>query len=67
MTEEKRYDGILKEYHDWDDIIDRGPPDFENHKPMDMRSRAAQFAPFAALQGYDDVIEEAEHEINSLK
>ena len=27
-------------------------------RPLSMSSRAAQFAPFAALTGYDEVIEE---------
>lgn len=29
------------------------------HPPMDSRSRAAQFSPFAALTGYGDAIDEA--------
>ncbi|MDO5132502.1 MAG: hypothetical protein Q4D81_05935 [Eubacteriales bacterium] len=29
------------------------------HPPMSMSRRAAQFAPFAALTGYDDTIAEA--------
>ena len=29
-----------------------------NHKPMDKINRAAQFAPFAALVGYEDAINE---------
>lgn len=29
-----------------------------NHPPMPMQNRAAQFAPFAALTGYDDAVEE---------
>ena len=28
------------------------------HRPMSMHDRAAQFAPFAALTGYDDMVEE---------
>ena len=28
------------------------------HKPMPMENRAAQFAPFAALSGHEEAIEE---------
>lgn len=31
----------------------------EKHMQMSMRSRAAQFAPFAALTGFDEDIENA--------
>ena len=30
----------------------------ETRKPMSLEDRAAQFAPFAALSGYEDIIEE---------
>lgn len=40
-------------------IINLQPPSSEKHPPMDRLSRAAQFAPFAALTGYEDVIREA--------
>ena len=43
----------------YDDIINfdyQGP---YNHKKMTRLNRAAQFAPFAALEGYEDSIEEA--------
>lgn len=32
------------------------------HKPMSMRGRAAQFAPFAALNGHEEAIEKAREE-----
>ena len=36
-------------------------------KPMTLYNRAAQFSPFAALTGYEDVISEAtERQINSF-
>ncbi len=41
------------------DIIDLERPISKNHKPMPMENRAAQFAPFAALVGYDEATEEA--------
>ena len=33
----------------YDDIINLSRPVSKNHRPMSMRDRAAQFAPFAAL------------------
>ena len=42
------------------DIIDRPHPVSEKHPPMPRKNRAAQFAPFAALTGYDDLIRESE-------
>ncbi len=42
----------------YDDIINLPRPISKKHKPMSLYSRAAQFAPFAALTGYDDVIDE---------
>lgn len=43
--------------HNYDDIIDIQKPK-SSHKPMDRLQRAAQFAPFAALNGYEDSIVE---------
>ena len=43
----------------YDDIIDLPSPTSENHPRMPQRDRAAQFAPFAALVGYDSAIHEA--------
>lgn len=40
----------------YDDIIHLPHPVSEFRKPMDMRSRAAQFAPFAALSGHEEAI-----------
>lgn len=40
----------------YDDIINLPHPVSKKHKPMSLDARAAQFAPFAALVGYDDVI-----------
>ncbi len=41
------------------DIIDRAHPDPQTRTRMPRAKRAAQFAPFAALTGYDDLIHEA--------
>lgn len=43
------------------DIIDlpRHEPDQEKHPRMEVYNRAAQFAPFAALTGFEDSINTA--------
>lgn len=41
--------------HNYDDIINIKKPS-SNHKSMDTLQRAAQFAPFAALKGYEESI-----------
>ena len=45
----------------YEDIIDlpRHEPDPEKHPRMDVYNRAAQFAPFAALTGFEESIENA--------
>lgn len=43
----------------YDDIIHLPRPVSQRHARMTIQDRAAQFAPFAALTGYDDVIEES--------
>ena len=43
----------------YDDIIDLPHHVSKRHKPMSLLNRAAQFAPFAALTGFGDVIENA--------
>ena len=42
----------------YDDIISLPHPTSQKHKRMSLRDRAAQFAPFSALTGYDDAVEE---------
>ena len=42
----------------YDDIINLPHYEPKNHKRMSMYARAAQFAPFAALTGYDDSVKE---------
>ena len=48
----------LKETHRYDDIIQRHHPVSARHAPMSNADRAAQFSPFAALTGYEEVITE---------
>ena len=49
-------DDAKKEYGD---IIDREHYVDPNHPQMSRLNRAAQFSPFAALTGYEDLIEES--------
>lgn len=49
----------MSDIHDYSDIINMPRHKSLNHPPMDKLNRAAQFAPFAALTGYDDSINEA--------
>ena len=44
--------------HDYDDIINLPHHVSKRHPQMPMGNRAAQFAPFAALTGYEDAIED---------
>lgn len=44
--------------HEYDDIIHLPHHRSKNRPPMSMHDRAAQFAPFAALTGYDAAIRE---------
>ncbi len=42
----------------YDDMLDLPHHTSPRHPRMSLRDRAAQFAPFSALTGYDDVIDE---------
>lgn len=44
--------------HNYDDIINMKHHVSKNHPRMNQLERAAQFAPFAALKGYDKAINE---------
>ncbi len=43
----------------YEDIINLPHPNLSHRKKLTMEQRAAQFAPFAALTGHNDAIEEA--------
>lgn len=49
----------LKKTHKYDDIIGLPHPVSAKRASMPLYDRAAQFAPFAALTGYEDAIEES--------
>ena len=49
------------EQQDWKeyaDIIEMEHPELQGHVRMSLQARAAQFSPFAALSGYDEIIAE---------
>ena len=48
----------MKNIEDYSDIIDLPYRPSKNHTPMDRLNRAAQFAPFAALTGFGEAINE---------
>ena len=50
----------------YDDIINLPHHVSKRHPQMSMWNRAAQFAPFAALTGYEDVIQETAKENESM-
>ena len=43
----------------YDDLLSYPYRGITSHPPMPLADRAAQFSPFAALTGYDNVIQEA--------
>ena len=50
----------------YDDIIHLPHHVSKRHPQMSMWNRAAQFAPFAALTGYEDAIQESAKENENL-
>ncbi|MBQ9280350.1 MAG: hypothetical protein IJ215_04840 [Clostridia bacterium] len=48
--------------HFYDDIIDLPHHTSKKHPPMSLYARSAQFAPFAALTGYEDAVMETARE-----
>lgn len=52
-----------KAVHKYDDIIDLPHHVSKKHPQMSREKRAAQFAPFAALTGFEDAIMETEKQM----
>ncbi len=48
----------LKVTHNYDDIINMEHHKSKIHPPMSLYAHSAQFAPFAALTGYEDAVRE---------
>lgn len=55
----RRYPIDQKERHQYDAMIYFPHPVSSVHPPMAKEARAAQFAPFAALSGYDAAVKES--------
>lgn len=51
--------GELQKTNKYDDIINMPHPQSKTRPHMSLHDRAAQFAPFAALTGLDDEMEDA--------
>ena len=52
----------------YDKILEMPHHTSATHKPMPLYNRAAQFSPFAALTGYEDIISDtAERQIQSFQ
>ena len=49
-----------EEWFPYEDIVGLSHPVSKRRKPMDMRVRAAQFAPFAALTGREENVDVAD-------
>ncbi len=54
----------MKYEHNYDDIINLPHHKSNNHPEMSLYARSAQFAPFAALTGYEELVEETARETN---
>ena len=50
----------------YDDIINLKRP-VSKHPKMSLYQRSAQFAPFSALTGYDEIIKETARKINNIE
>ena len=48
----------MKYDHSYDDIINLQHHVSKKHPQMSLYARSSQFAPFAALTGYEDIIKE---------
>ncbi len=48
----------MNSYNKYKDIINLPHYESKNHPRMSLEARSAQFAPFAALTGYEDEVEE---------
>ena len=52
----------MQDSHRYDDIISLPHHKSPKHPPMSLYARSAQFAPFAALTGYEDAVRETARE-----
>ena len=49
--------------HEYDDIINLEHHKSKKHPPMSLYARSAQFAPFAALTGYEEAVTETARDV----
>lgn len=67
MRSEKKagpdYAGRSREGNPYEDIIDLPHYEPKNHPRMPLYKRAAQFAPFSALTGYEELVGEASRHV----
>ena len=59
--------GPAKAREIYGDLIDRGHHVSSRHPQMPRMNRAVQFAPYATLKGYDDLVREAARETDPLR
>lgn len=50
----------LETIRKYSDIIDENRPASLKHPAMDIKKRAASFSPFAALNGFEDTVKDAQ-------
>lgn len=55
---------MLEKSDKYNDIINSPHHVSKKHARMSLEERSAQFAPFSALTGYDEVIKETARKIN---
>ena len=53
----------MKYDHQYDDIINMKHHKSKKHPPMSLYARSSQFAPFAALTGYEEAVTETAREV----
>ena len=53
----------MKSNHNYDDIIEMDHHISKKHPQMSLYAHSAQFAPFAALTGYEDAVKETGREV----
>ena len=46
----------MTDFSKYEDMLYLKRPVSRNHPPMDLKDRATQFSPFAALTGYGDAV-----------
>ncbi len=58
---------MLEKSDKYNDIINLPHHISKKHERMSIEERSAQFAPFSALTGYDEIIKETARKINNIE